>query len=337
MNVEDWDMRQSPSESVAMAADRWLARLRSPDCGANDRKRFQDWLAQHPMHWQAYNHAEQVWSAAAQAQDAEMVALADAVLSRARQRRQSAPRRVRMMGWAAVVVVTIGAAIGVMSSGWLTPEPAAVMYSTAIGEIRSFTLSDSSVITLNTDTVLQVRMGSRARTLTLQRGEAQFTVAADARRPFTVDTPQAAVTAVGTVFQVRHTRAETEVSLLEGRVKVRPADVERKHAQLQDLTAGDRLVAQAGKPWQRGRVDVDAANGWLSGRLVFDAIPLRQVVDEFNRYSRRKLRIDDPAIGDIPIEGIFNAGDTDSIALALQHAYRLQVDDRGPEIGLRRP
>jgi transmembrane sensor len=331
MKLEEWGMSRHPTESVAVEADRWLARLHSPDCSASDRAGFQAWLARHPTHWQAYNRAERLWLAAAQARDPEMDALADAILRRARRRRQSAPRRVRLLGWAAAVVLAVGMVAGVWKSGWLTPEPTALTYSTAIGEIRSFTLPDNSVITLNTDTLLQVSLGAHARSVRLQRGEAQFKVAHDPRRPFTVTTPQVAVTAVGTVFQVRDIDAATEVLLLEGRVKVTPPGTP---SQQQELAPGDRLLARAGAPWQRSHANLDAARGWLSGRLVFDSVPLRQAVEEFNRYSRRKLRIADPAIGDIPIDGVFNAGDTDSITLALQYAYPLRVDDRGAEIVL---
>lgn len=333
MNLEDQDMRQSPSQSVAMEADRWLARLHAPDCGAEDRRRFQDWLARHPMHWQAYNQAEQLWAAAAHVQDPDMAAMADALLQRARHKRQRAPRRVRMVGWAASVLVGVGVAWGLLQSGWLAPGPTAVTYSTAIGELRAFTLEDGSVVTLDTDTVVRVRMGRRSRTLVLEHGQAQFNVAHDRRRPFTVETPLTRVTALGTVFQMHQTDAFTEVSLLEGQVQVTPAKVGQ--GSRQDLRPGDRLEARAGGTWRRGRVDVEAARAWLSGRLVFDGIPLRQAVQEFNRYSRRQLRLDDPGIGDIPIQGVFNAGDTDAIVLALQYAYPLRADDRGAEVGLR--
>jgi transmembrane sensor len=334
MKLEERDMPMHPTEPVAMEADRWLARLRSPDCRADDRASFQEWLARHPTHWQAYNHAEHLWLAAAQARDPEMNALADSILLRARQRRQSAPRRARMLGWAAAVVLMFGAVAGVMEGGWLTTKPATLTYSTAIGEIRSFTLPDSSVITLNTDTVLQVSMGTHARAVNLRRGEAQFKVAHDPQRPFTVTTPQVVVTDIGTVFQVRDTGASTEVLLLEGRVQVMPADSRQQAVQRQDLVPGDRLLAKADTPWLRSRANLDAANGWVSGRLVFDSTPLRQAVEEFNRYSRRKLRIADRAIGDIRIDGVFNAGDIDSITLALQAAYPLRVEDRGFEIVL---
>jgi len=333
MKSEDQDMRQSPSPSVAMEADRWLARLHAPDCSPEDRRQFQDWLARHPTHWQAYNQAEHLWSAAAHARDPDMDAMADALLERARQRRWRAPRRMRMMGWAASVLVGVGVAWGGLQSGWFAPGPTAVTYSTAIGELRAFTLEDGSVVTLNTDTVVRVSMARRSRTLVLEHGQAQFKVAPDPHRPFTVETALTQVTALGTVFQVRQTKASTEVSLLEGHVEVRPAKAGQ--GLRQDLQPGDRLQARAGGAWQRGRVDVEAAQAWLSGRLLFDGIPLRQAVEEFNRYSRRQLRLDDPAIGDIPIQGVFDAGDTDAIVLALQYAYPLRADDRGAEVGLR--
>lgn len=334
MNVHDDDMRQHPPESVALEADHWLARLRSPQCTAADRARFQDWLARHPMHWQAYNNAERLWTAVAQQPDVELAAMADAVLLRARRRRQASPRRARLLGWVAAVLVMFAGGWGLLLTDWFTPAPPAAIYSTAIGEVRSFTLRDGSVVTLNTDTVLEVHLNKRERMLALQRGEAQFDVAPDPKRPFTVATPQAKVIALGTVFQVRSRSDGTEIALLEGRVRVVATTGDGNKA---DLAPGERLIATADHAeWRRGRVNRDAANGWLSGRLIFEAIPLREAVDEFNRYSQRKLRIDDPDIGDIPIQGIFNAGDTDSIVLALQYAYPLTADDKGDEIVLRR-
>lgn len=335
MSVDDRSMHQESLESVALEAEQWLARLQSPECSADDRACFQDWLAQHPTHWQAYQRAEQLWSAATQMPTPELAALADAVLLRARRRRRATSSHRRIFGAVATIVIMVGVTVGLISGGWLAPEPATT-YSTAIGESRSFTLSDDSVVSLNTDTVLQVRMSRNERLVELRRGEAQFVVSPDQKRSFRVVTPQAEVTALGTVFQVRNVSAATEISLLEGRVQVAPAQAEAGQRSPQELTAGERLVVRAGQAWERTSVDVEAANGWLSGRLVFNAIPLRQVIDEFNRYSQRKLRIGDADIGDIPIDGVFNAGDTESIVLALQYAYPLRAEDRGTEMVLRR-
>lgn len=331
-------MSRRPPESISVQADNWLARLRSPACTAGDRERFQEWLAQHPAHWQAYNRAEHLWSQAETLRhDAEMMALADGVLARAARRRNSSRRLWALLSAAAAIVLVCAGLFAAFRGGWWGPEPPALVYRTAIGEIRSFALADRSEVTLNTDTVLEVRIGGRRRDLELQRGEAQFKVAHDPQRPFIVTARNAAVTAVGTLFQVRNTDGATEVSLLEGRVRVARTDTKDGAAHARELAPGERVVASTNREgWVRKHLDIDAATGWVSGRLVFDSIPLRQAVDEFNRYSRRKLRIGDPAIGDTAINGIFNAGDTDSISLALQYAYPIRVDDQGEEVVLTR-
>lgn len=334
MNMDDDARAPGPSAAVARQAEHWLARLHAPDCDRVQRARFQDWLAEHPSHWQAYNRAEQLWAAAAQVQDPVLDALADQVVLRAGGRRRPPVARRRVLGWAAVAATAV-LAVGLAGTGWWSRPPAALTYATAIGEIRSFTLDDDSVVTLDTDTVLQVRMDRHARMLSLQRGQAQFKVAHDPRRPFTVTTPQAVVTAIGTVFQVRNAGRVSTIELLQGQVQVTPGTVPAVARQAQVLHPGERLVAYADAPWVRGPAHLDAADAWLSGRLVFDAVPLRQAVGEFNRYSQRKLRIIDPAVAAIPIAGVFDAGDTDSIVLALQYAYPLRAEQQGAEVVLR--
>jgi transmembrane sensor len=57
---------------------------------------------------------------------------------------------------------------------------------------------------------------------------------------------------------------------------------------------------------------------WTQGRLWFDRVTLAEAVLEFNRYNRRQLVIDDPAIESLHIGGAFDATDLDSFVAALQ-------------------
>ncbi|MEH3160166.1 MAG: FecR domain-containing protein [Sphingomonas taxi] len=63
-------------------------------------------------------------------------------------------------------------------------------------------LDDGSTVTLGAQTVLTVGFTRERRQLALERGEALFEVAHDRSRPFVVQTPFGAVTAVGTAFDV---------------------------------------------------------------------------------------------------------------------------------------
>ena len=55
--------------------------------------------------------------------------------------------------------------------------------------------------------------------------------------------------------------------------------------------------------------DVGAATSWISGQIVFHAVPLRQAIVEINRYSRRPVALDPDYQGEAPVTGIFDAGD----------------------------
>ena len=99
------------------------------------------------------------------------------------------------------------------------PAPAQ-RHATAIGEQRSIAMEDGSVIALNTDSLVEVTLGGLTRELRLQRGEAHFTVAHDATRPFRVSVNGRVVQALGTAFSVRlHAGNAVEVIVTEGRVK----------------------------------------------------------------------------------------------------------------------
>ena len=71
-------------------------------------------------------------------------------------------------------------------------------YVTVIGERSTFTLSDGSVVTLNTNSELVVDFSEGRRDIRLSRGEANFDVAKNPDRPFVVRAGDGVVWAVGT-------------------------------------------------------------------------------------------------------------------------------------------
>ena len=54
------------------------------------------------------------------------------------------------------------------------------------------------------------------------------------------------------------------------------------------------------------------AIAWREQRLVFEAMPLSAVIDEFNRYNEPPMIVNDPELELIPISGTFRANDRDS-------------------------
>jgi len=87
---------------------------------------------------------------------------------------------------------------------------------------RTDTLPDGSVVTLNKNSLLYYPKNFKGdqRLVTLQQGEAFFTVAHDQRKPFTISVKDIKVRVVGTSFNIRSAAALTEVIVETGIVQV---------------------------------------------------------------------------------------------------------------------
>ena len=209
-------------------------------------------------------------------------------------------------------------------------------YETRIGGFARIVLEDGSVVDLNTNSEIQVRLSGMKRDVRLLRGEGRFKVAHDSSRPFTVSAASAAVRAVGTAFSVR-LRESTQVDVLvsEGQVAIAAARV----ARAPPLSAGeaatvlpDRVSVTRVEPQQ-----LESRLAWTSGRLEFRGETLAEAVAEFNRYNRRQLRLADRSLATLRVGGTFNATDPESFAQALASAFNLKVDPAGPDAIVLKP
>ncbi|WIO74209.1 FecR domain-containing protein [Porticoccaceae bacterium LTM1] len=239
-------------------------------------------------------------------------------------------------GWAiAALLVLVISGIFSWVQWWPTDVAvsAGLRYVTRVGEQKTVELDDGSVVTLNTGTELQVTMSESKRQLHLKRGEAYFAVSKDALRPFTIDLDGRSVTVLGTEFNIRKTPEKLTIAVLDGEISLHKngADIvptalslsvatgnaaKVKSPQQVRINAGwvaevdvenDSLVGYASD-------DIDKYQGWRSGQLRFDEEPLSVVVRELNRYSGKKILIEDAAIMDLKI---YAAVRIDRIDLAL--------------------
>jgi transmembrane sensor len=207
-------------------------------------------------------------------------------------------------------------------------------YTTAIGEQRTVELADSSVITMNADSRVQVHLSETHRDIELLHGEALFKVSHDPNRPFRVHTHTAIVQAVGTQFNVYERPNGTLVSVLEGKVAV----TSQPGNDTENLTANqEALVKPDGTILRLTKVDVTKTVAWRERRLIFQDAPLEDMVYEFNRYNRTThLTVDGVPPGSHHFNGIFDAGDLDSLADLLSKEPDLIVERRSGEIVIRK-
>jgi transmembrane sensor len=195
-------------------------------------------------------------------------------------------------------------------------------YETDYGEQRPVRLADGSLMEMNTNTQLRVNRASSGREVALDQGEVLFSVRHDPEHPFLVRVGTASVRALGTTFSVwRKSDAETVTLVKEGKVQVTespnpPEVVSSLHTATADSSGVHVAAVEPAK--------IDRMLSWRKGDLAFKGETLAEVVAEFNRYNRTKLKIDDPRIARHRIGGTFSAKDPVGFAVLLQHTFGIR-------------
>lgn len=328
-------------EPLHLQAAGWYARKRAGDMSAADIAALNAWLAADPAHLAAFERLERTWSGVESARgDPRIMMMREQALRRGARR----PKALAFRALAASLVIAVVAAallslapfLGLNGYGSLASQS----YRTGVGQQATVTLSDGSVVTLNTDTRLRTRAASGKRLVYLDRGQAYFRVAKDPMHPFIVTAAGRTVTAVGTAFDVRVDQRKFEVTVVEGKVRVEappplialPTREATQKPQKTDLKAGAQLVATLdAKPWTVAPADTALEVSWLRGYVVFQKARFTDVVAEMNRYSDRKLVVDDAALAQVPISGAFRAGDVDGFVKAYQDYRVARVDSRSDD------
>jgi transmembrane sensor len=242
----------------------------------------------------------------------------------------------RFMPWLSAVAALMLLGVGVVA--WFVVDAQrGEVYRTAVGHFERIRLEDGSVIELNTDSELRVRMSDRRRLVSLIRGEARFKVAYDASRPFDVEADGMRVRAIGTAFSIRlRDREHAEVLVTEGRVAItlpqlKPQEIS---APMPTLEAGELAVVA---PERVAIASVPTATvlrrlSWTEGKLVFDEETLATAVAEFNRYNRRQLVIADPSLATLHVGGNFEATDLPSFLSALERVFGVRSQGANDEV-----
>lgn len=301
-------------------AGRWLAR-RQGDVAPDVERDFAAWLASDPRHRRAYDEAEQHW------RDSLMLGRSEVGRTRKLGRAPFLMRRSTHVGAAGLGLAMV---LGLVSVGLVQPggpfalvSPAeAATYRTGIGEIRTVRLTDGSVVTLDTATLVRVTFTAGSRRLMLERGRARFRVASDSRRPFVVAVPDGEVVARDAVFDVSVTERPARVAAIGGPVELRSARPDAESGP-RTLAAGQQIAlggSAAPKPISRTEAR------WVSGMLGLDATPLGEAVAAINRYNGVQVRLADQHLAGLSVTGAFRAHDPQEFARAIAVTFDLDTD-----------
>jgi RNA polymerase sigma factor (sigma-70 family) len=180
-------------------------------------------------------------------------------------------------------------------------------FATRAGHTGRLPLPDGSELTLNADSIVDVRLLATRREVTLLRGGAFFAVARDATRPFVVLAGDARVTVLGTRFAVEMDARGTSVAVASGRVSVHSASGPVSAEPGLELGPGETArVDHRAMPVRTSARPVDAVAPWRSGWLDLDRLPLAEAAAQLNRYRPGALVTVDPAVAALPVFGRVN-------------------------------
>lgn len=236
-------------------ASNWFVIFRDDDVDSVVRERFDQWLRQSPEHIRAYIEIARTYAEVGSLNLNLKVNIKDLV-ARARVvdhivpfNPPSEPKPTMPAGAGFPVPLDVEVTGGI-ESDYRVPDPVASKarhflmaasvivavagtvftaslgirgsqtLSTPIGERRSITLADGSIVDLNGHSTVRVRFSKNERVVQLIEGQALFEVMKDSARPFFVSTDTASIRAVGTQFDVDRKKSGTTVTVIEGRVAV---------------------------------------------------------------------------------------------------------------------
>jgi transmembrane sensor len=360
------DPRKNSADIEATAAA-WFAKREGDDWSAVDQAQLETWLDSSTAHRIAFIRIAAAWESAARLSALGAGVPAGTIPPRdawgfARPRSETTSRVLRQPGEsvndpeldvasssantpdvhhsvpprflrrtrAIAALLVVAAAAGTV---WYFSMDRSNSYRTQIGAVTTVPLADGSKVTLNTDSQIHVELGPTARRIKLDKGEAFFDVAKDAARPFIVEISDKRVVAVGTQFEVRRDNNEMRVLVLEGTVRIEHAGIFSKTPQTR-LAAGSaaRTAKTAVLIDQPAAAQVEQLLSWRTGYLLFRDTALADAVADFNRYSTRKIVIEDAAIAGIRIGGHFRCDDADAFLWLLQSGFPINVEKRSDRI-----
>ncbi|MDQ3202066.1 MAG: FecR family protein [Pseudomonadota bacterium] len=313
--MTDTSLSQAQHDAITDAAAHWCMRLHAGDCTAQERLAFEHWFNADPLHAIEYEAMLEIWDVAGDLPGLQGVAPAA-------RSKPAAPWRT--MGIAAAVCAVAlplaaltGWNFGLLPNSWQRFE--------ATSAVRQVILSDGSQVELNLGTQLTYSNYKDQRRLTLEKGEAFFSVSHDATHPFIVKAADGRIRVTGTKFNVWMYEDQVRVNLIEGSVLVSSND---------DLPGdGLRLGPSMQARYKRGdytprisQTNVgDSSLAWRHGKLVLDNLALSEALPLINRYLGKPVMLADSGTGAIRLGGIYNIKELDSLLGSLPKVLPVYV------------
>ncbi|MEM6833034.1 MAG: FecR domain-containing protein [Pseudomonadota bacterium] len=343
MTEVDMTVPAKHPRAIKEAAVEWRLRLSSGMVSSAERADFDAWLQSDPRHAEAYDRAAGVYAALGTLKRGDIEPRYFEPSSGYRLRAFWAGLKTwcanRPRGLASAVLAGFAAAAFLVllqppQTLQVNGPPVVTAFSTGVGETKTVTLTDQSVLTLGAGTAIEVGMSNDLRQATLLKGAAMFDVTPDADRPFLVKAEALTARVVGTVFDVRSNGGVVRLSVNEGIVEaVHPLMIDGKSMGFDTLTRlmpGQRIIATQ----TTGLSDVsgfrqESFAAWRKDRLRYKGATLAELVADANRYSAQPILLNEALSGlaQARVALSFDGKDIDSMLATLPEMFPVAITE----------
>lgn len=327
-------------ESIEAEAASWLTVLGRENVSKTDLSELKFWLNQSERHRNTFNELADLWDDLSVLKELDDIAESVATLP---DKQSIFRQRWSFLAIAASIFICFIVS-GSLYWQHLTEFNQQAQLITAVGEQRTVTLSDGSIVHINTNSQLEIDFSSDKRIIRLLKGEAYFTVAKNKQRPFYVYAGDGLVQAIGTAFNVRlKLLNEIEVTVEEGlvalaalvkkepstskNVELVPYSSRKTETFLAELSAGQSTTF--GHTVEKIELiqahELNRKLAWRQGVLAYSNDPLFKVINDISRYTNITIEIADPSLRTLPIAGYFRVGEVEALFDSLEITFGLEV------------
>lgn len=305
-------------DRVLDAATGWAFRLQDAPDDAGLRAELADWLAESPLHGEAWALTQRAWQITSRTQPVfadewparPALSNAPSNVTPLRSRRFG----LRLAGLAIAACLLLVFALPVLR------VQLNASHATSIAEIREVLLEDGTRVTLAARSAIAVSFGAGARNVTLLEGAAYFEVVPDSARAFTVRAGDIATTVTGTAFDVAMTDRTVSVAVASGSVRVSRRD--SPASPLADLRAQQGvMVDRASGTVVETALQPDAVAAWRKGRLIVENALLTDVVAALDRSHPGSIAVASVGLRGKRVTGVYDLGDPAGALKVLSAPY----------------
>lgn len=202
------------------------------------------------------------------------------------------------------------------------PGQAKMIVLQTFNEVKSDTLSDGSVITLNKNSRLSYpeKFSGDQRTVKLITGEAFFAVAHNPSKPFIIHINDAMVRVLGTSFNIKNSKYHAEIIVETGIVQVirKKVTVRLKRREKADIDFSRNKLNKSSNP-------DDLYKYYRTQQFVADKTPLWRIVQVLNEIYHVNIQIADKKLAKRTITTTFKVKSLDSTLNIIADTFNVQV------------